>query len=241
MDLNANNAETPPGGTWNEFAAPSDINGSTIVDSTNAASVVTLNKSGTMTDHGSSGAVIYDPTTPSENPAWATAVGANGAAGDYFYTANASTGSDSYTLTYGNLLAGSAVSLDLLASRDSNSALGFYDYSLDGGITWSGFNVYNPNGTLATGKWDGVDTLGEVFLMNGDGHDNHLYMSMSGTLGAGVTDLMVRVTDGNTNQGTFSGMNALRLTATPAPEPSVFSALVLGLGLMCRRKRSAKI
>ena len=124
------------------------------------------------------------------------------------------------------------------AARNSGSALGLFDYSLDGGATWAGFRVFNGDGTLAlTNGWDTNTTAlagGQVFNIQTQGYQLHRYMNASDVTLTGST-LHVRTTDGNTTGSTFSAINAVRLTVVPEPA----SAMLLLAGILgaCARRR----
>lgn len=239
IDLNENAGSTfPSGTTWNTYATPSNINGSTMVNAAGAATTYTLSVSGTITDNGNSGTSLFDPAQSGvvNLPAWVAAGGANGAAGDNFYTNNSTATAASYTLTVGGLTAGDKVTIDLLASRNSGSALGFFDYSLDGGTTWSGFTVLNGDGTTATtAGWDTHNTASQAFNLQTQGFTLHRYLHAADLTLTG-SSLMIRTTDGNTTTTTFSAINAIQLTVTP--EPTTSTLLMASLTwIVCRRRR----
>jgi len=140
-----------------------------------------------------------------------TATDNNSASGDNFYTNNTRPAAESFTLTFGGLTSGSVISLDLLAARSSSAALGFYEYSLDGGNSWLGFNVLNADGTAAlTDGWDTHNTQTQVFSLQSQGFNLHRYLNVTDITLTGST-LAIRVMDGNDATGTFASLNAVRL------------------------------
>lgn len=245
VDLNELAGTAGPGGFWNSYAAPANINGSAVRDSGNALTAVTLGRSGTMTDNGNFGTTVFNPGAGGAGvaflPSWVTdANGNDDAAADNFFTSNSVSGAQSFTLTFGGFNPTDTVSVDLLAARDSGSALGFFEYSLDGGDTWAGFTVRNADGTLATADgWNTNDTRSQLFNMDTQGHGLHRYMTATSLAVTGST-LDIRTTDANTTTSTFSGMNALRLTVVP--EPGSAGLLVAGLLALggVRRRRAVR-
>lgn len=243
VDFNTNSGSLRPTGTWNEYAAPSNITGAAIVDSTGFAptvGAVTLSVIGNITDNTeNSGLAVYQPlNNSSRNPSWVAAVGQNGASGDNFYTNNAPNSlAHSFTITFGGLSAGASLSLDLLAARDSSLARGYFDYSLDGGNTWIGFTVVEYDGTPSTASgWNTHNTASQIFALQSEGFTNHRYMTMSGTLAPTETTLKVRTTDDTSANSVFSAMNAMRLTVVPEPSSAAL-VLLSALGLLSRRHR----
>lgn len=242
IDLNTTSSPTTPtvGGTWNVYAAPADVNGGILKNATGANTTATLSISGTFSDSTNGGSAVFNNTSPDSLPSWATSSTDNGASGDYFYT-NTSATADSFTLTIANLTPGNTFSLDLLASRQDANASGLYEYSLNGGTTWSGFTVLNSNGTLATTDgWNTNNTQTQAFHNSAQGFSLHRYMNASGGTLTGST-LQIRTTDstlGTTGTGTYSVINAVRVTVVP--EPSTMAFMVLGLTALASRRRAKK-
>lgn len=241
MDFNSHTGGTSshPGGAaaWNIYAAPADISGGGIKDSTGStAAGLTFNKSGTITDSNNTGALAFNNATG--GPSWVTddgALGNTGAAADYFYT-SLTTGSQSFTMTFSGLASGSVVSLDLFFSRaDANSGNGFYSYSLDGGATWLGLNVLEKNGSLSTdARWASSNTLAAMFRGQEDGNNQARYMNASDlTIGASGT-LQFKVQDDA--GGGWAGINAARLTVIPEPSTAALLAGVACVATFRRRR-----
>lgn len=243
IDLNENaGSPLPSGQTWNTYAAPTNITGATILNSTGQSSSVTFSVTGTITDNTANfGTAVFDPNQSGvvNLPSWVAAGGANGAAGDNFFTNNSTTTAASYTLTFGGLTAGDVVSIDLLASRNSGSALGFFDYSLDGGSTWTGFRVLNADGSVAmTNGWDTNNTQSQVFGLQSQGFTLHRYMNAADLTLTG-SSLKIRTTDANDTTSTFSAINAIQVTVTP--EPTTGALLMMAMACLgCRRRRKHK-
>lgn len=240
IDLNTNaGTPLPPGNTWNSYATPADINGSTLLDSAGLPTSVTFNKTGTITDNtANSGTAVFDPNQAGVAglPAWVTTTTNAGAAADNFFTANAGVAAHSFTLKFSGLTPGFTFSLDLLASRNSGSATGYFDYSLDGGLNWIGFTVLNADGTTATTDgWNTNTTASQPFSLQTQGFQLHRYMNVSDVTLTGTT-LDIRTTDSNTNASTFSAVNALRIEIIPEPGSAL---LFLGgsLVLLSRRRQ----
>ncbi|WP_050028558.1 PEP-CTERM sorting domain-containing protein [Verrucomicrobium sp. BvORR034] len=244
IDLNENaGSPLPSGQTWNTYAAPANITGATILNSTGQSSSVTFSVTGTITDNTANfGTAVFDPNQSGvvNLPSWVVSAGANGAAGDNFFTNNSTTTAASYTLTFGGLTAGDIVSIDLLASRNSGSALGFFDYSLDGGSTWTGFRVLNADGTIATTNgWDTNTTKSQEFGLQSQGFVLHRYLNAADLTLTG-SSLMIRTTDANTSTNTFSAINAIQVTVTP--EPTTGALLMMAMACLgCRRRRTGKV
>lgn len=244
IDLNENaGSPLPSGQTWNTYAAPTNITGATILNSTGQSSSVTFSVTGTITDNTANfGTAVFDPNQSGvvNLPSWVVAAGANGAAGDNFFTNNSTTTAASYTLRFGGLTAGDIVSIDLLASRNSGSALGFFDYSLDGGSTWTGFRVLNADGTIATTNgWDTNTTKSQEFGLQSQGFTLHRYLNAADLTLTG-SSLMIRTTDANDTTTTFSAINAIQVTVTP--EPTTGALLMMAMACLgCRRRRTGKV
>lgn len=238
VDLNdAAGSGGPGAGTWNTYAAPTDINGSAMLDyDTGLSSGLTLSRAGTITDSATSGtSTVFNNTSPNSEPLWATSASVNSASGDYFFTSTAG-GSFSFTLTIAGLTAGDIFSMDLLASRNEASIIGTvrggrFGYSLDGGTTWLGFQVLNSDGTVATASgWDTTNTWATDFQLKADGYDNHRYMHIGGVTLTGST-LQIRVMDDA--GGGYNVLNAFQLNVVP--EPSSLALLLIGCAIMAKR------
>ncbi|WP_309387445.1 PEP-CTERM sorting domain-containing protein [Cerasicoccus frondis] len=238
---NVANSNGYPGGAsaWNAYTAPSGVNGSQIADTIGSTGMgLTLNHSGTMTDSSNGNANTFNNATG--GPSWVTTDGSlanTAAAADYFFT---STNVDTdFTITFGNLTPGDTVDIDLWMSRNSTSgSYGFYEYSLDGGVSWFGLNVLEKDGTATSAAyWVGNTTQDVVFRALEDGNDAARYMNVAGVTVGGAGTLDVRVND--SSAGSWAGLAAARLTVTPVPEPSTY-AMLLGvavLGIVYVRRR----
>lgn len=242
IDLNTNaGSPLPPGNTWNSYATPADITGATLLDSSGSTTGITFNKTGTITDNTSNGGLaIFNPNQPGVEglPSWVTTTTEAGAAADNFFTSNSGAVAHTFTLTFGDLTPGHTFSLDLLASRNSGSALGFFEYSLDGGTTWTGFTVLNADGTPATTDgWDTATTVDQFFNLQTQGFQLHRYMNASDITLTGTT-LDVRTRDANALGPTFSAMNALRLEIIPEPSALLLTAPTLAFSLTRRNRKS---
>lgn len=163
----------------------------------------------------------------------------NGASGDYFHT-NTNGAANTLTLTIAGLTMGNTFSLDMLASRVDNNASGIYEYSLNGGTSWSGFTVLNSDGTVATTDgWNTNNTQTQARHTNTQGYALHHYMNLSDVTLTGST-LQIRATDSNlgtTGTGNYTVINAVPFTVVP--EPSSFGLALVGLdALDTRRKRA---
>ncbi|WP_269524546.1 hypothetical protein [Coraliomargarita parva] len=214
---------------WNVYAAPVDVDGSTLITSTDAASSITLSQSGVIAD-----STAGNLSVGASRPSWVVSDAGN----DFFFT-DTSGVNESFTLTFGGMTAGNNISLDIYACRTSTAAVdGTYEYSLDGGSTWFGFDVLTNAGSLETADgWDGVDTKSQTFDISSDGYDNGRYMNISDVTLTGST-LLIRVTEANVS-GAYVGVNAMRLTVIP--ESSTYAS-ILGLAGICsavflKRKR----
>jgi hypothetical protein len=194
---------------WNVFADTANATGILSDTDGDSRTGVTISGGGANFED-SSGANMYNSGTA---PAWVPS-----AAGDDFFW----TGSDvddelSFTVTFGGLIAGEGVSLDVFASRSSTSEiLGYYEYSLDGGSSWSGFAVLENDGSAATTDgWDGSDTQSQMFnLDETGGYALGRYMSISNVVLTG-TNLAIRVTSPSA-VSSYAGINAMHLTLTHA-------------------------
>ncbi len=243
IDFNEGAGDSRPGGTWNEYDTPTNIDGSVIVDSTNTSSAITLSKSGTIKDSSNTGTTkAFNNATG--GPAWVTTDGSlanTGAAADYFFTDNGSVAS--FTITYGNLNEGDTVNLDLWASRaDTTSGIGYYSYSLDG-TNWFGFDVLNKDGSASSANgrdsiaWNTTDTLEQEFRAQIDGNDNARYMNASSlTIGASEA-LYVKAQD--ITSGFWTPISAMRLTVIPEPSSYALLAGISGLAWVVLRRRRA--
>jgi hypothetical protein len=243
IDLNENNGSGGPGGTWNTFAAPANINGGTLVNSANVATTVTLSvaSGSSISDNTANfGTNVFDPALSGfvNQPAWVAAGGNNQAAGDNFFTNNTAAGTQAFTLVFGNLPATGTVSIDLLAARNSTAALGFFEYSTDGGTTWAGYRVMNSDDTVATTNgWDTNNTQSQAFSLQTQGYNLHRYMNaVDVPLDSG--SLSIRTTDGNSTTSTFSAVNAIRLTVVPEPTSIATAAGGLLVASAARRRRN---
>jgi hypothetical protein len=239
VDFNTTEAGTYPSGSWNTFAAPGDVNGSVISNSSGFnTSGITLSYSGTMQD-SSRYAITGTLTNPELSPSWVGNATDTAASSDYFWTSN-SEADASFTLTFGGFDVGDQVSLDLWASRDDAPSGGNYEYSLDDGLTWFGFNVLKSDGSAETADdWSLNDTKSQVFNNKSDGNDEGRYMNVGDlTIGASET-LSVRVSDPDgATAGYYTVASAVRLVVIPEPSASAVLLGMLALGLtVIRRNR----
>ena len=249
LDFNTTDTSGYPQGAsaWNIYATPADINGSAIKSTTGStAAGLTLSKSGTMTDSTQGGTTgVFGNTTG--GPSWLTnngTLGNTSAAGDYFFTnTNTSAVADSFTITVGGLVAGSTVSLDLWMSRASGQGGdGYFDYSLDGGASWQGFNVAEKNGALSTDVyWAGKITSSTIYRAYTDGWAAGRYMTSQSVVATGTT-LLFRATD--TGSGTtWTGIGAVQLQVSAVPEPHAYAAVFAAVAFVygaTRRRRAVK-
>jgi len=220
FNIDLNTANGTAGADWNVFAAPGDINGSTLTPNTGGSSGVTFSASGNIVDSTGSGL-----SNDLNRPSWVSAA----AGDDFFWTDNNGTGGgESFTLTFDGMAVGSTVSLDVYASRDSTaSVFGTYEYSLDGGNSWFGFDVLKNDGSAETADgWDSNDTQSQTFHINNDGYDHGRYLNISEITLTG-SSIQVRITE-NTADDAYIGINAMQLAVIP--EPQSFAMLA---GLMC--------
>lgn len=229
-----------PGGTWNVYGAPAEVSAATVLEnSTGATSAIRMSFAGNLSESANTGtANVFDNNAAGleGQPSWAASTTNNNAAGDIFFTSNASDGQiHTVTFTVTNLTAGGRVSIDLLAARNTGVADGFYEYSIDG-ATFQGFNVLNADGTPATANnWGSNTTQSQAFDNDVDGSDNHRYMNINEVTLPG-TSMRIRVTDISNANSNFAAINAMRLTVVP--EPATIGLLAAGMGLLVlRRKR----
>ncbi|WP_269522993.1 PEP-CTERM sorting domain-containing protein [Coraliomargarita parva] len=226
---------TFPGGAsaWNVYAADTDIEGSavTIADTSGStATGITLIGAGSLTDSGNT------ETLDNGGPSWVTEGNSSNAAGDYFFTSTGS-GAESFTLTFGNLVEDSQISLDLFSSRYTDTATGYFEYSIDDGSTWYGFSVLEKDGTATTDVyWLGEDTSSSPYRGKSDGDALGRYMNEIITL-SGTTSLQIKVTDYVTGSGTYTVLNALRLTVIPEPSNYALISAGFAAGLIALRRR----
>lgn len=253
VDMGINEASLPtpsaglPPGTWNSYSSSTVKNSSNLKTSTNVTTTVSFIGTGTI-NAGTAGLGTFDNTTVPAGLAWAATSAStgnqNGAAGDWLYTSNSNIPADlnfSYTLAFAGLTAGNTFSLDMLSSRNTGDSVGFYEYSLDNGSSWSGFTVYNGDGTLATtAGWDTKNTQTQAFSSVGQGYALQRYMNVSNITLTGTT-LQVRARDNPNTTGTagsnYAGINATRLTVVPEPTHTALLC-ISSLGFVLRRRRN---
>ncbi len=231
FNIDLNTVDGDAGTGWNVYAAPTDVNGSTLTTSTNAASAVTLSANGNLVD--SLGSNLSNAVN---RPSWVPV----NAGDDFFWTDNNGTGGgESFTLIFGGFRIGNEVSLDIFASRSSSaSVFGNYKYSLDGGTNWFGFDVLKNDGTAETANgWGTNDTQSQTFHINNDGYDNGRYMNMADVTLTGTT-LQIRATE-TTLDDAYIGINAMRLTVIPEPNNYALLAGVLGMSYVMLRRHQA--
>lgn len=225
FNIDFNTASGSGGAGWNSYAQETDLTG-TLLDTTGASSSITIGTSGQIAD--STGTSLYNDNGPS----WLT----NGAADDFFWTGNGAGSVQSFTVNFGGLTAGDRASLDLFASRNSGNILdAYFEYSIDGGNNWIGFNVLESNGTISSSDgWDSNDTQSQVFDLDNDGFENGRYMNVSEvTLTSSTLD--VRVT--TISASAYAGINAMRLTVIPEPSSYALLAGLTGLSAIFLRRR----
>jgi hypothetical protein len=200
-----NTASGGPATGWNLYAAPGDVTG-TLSDTAGDSSAGVTISGGGANFADSTGSGLYNASTA---PTWVPST----AGDDFFWTGNDTANELSFTVTFGGLTAGDDVSLDVFASRRSSLALlGYYEYSLDGGSSWSGFGVLENDGTAATTDgWDSNGTQSQLFnLDETGGYASGRYMNISGVTLTG-TSLNIRLTSPATDSN-YAGINAMRLT-----------------------------
>lgn len=232
INVDFNTSDGNAGAGWNVFADTSDISttpaSTALDDNADASTDYTLSATGTFDD--STGANMIGATPPS----WVSAE-----AGDDFFWTDSGGNSEFFTLTYGGFTIGDKIDLDIFSSRDSAtfSVGGTFEYSLDGGSTWSGFQVLTSAGVLETADgWTGEDTQSKDFSLITDGYDNGRYMNIEGITLTGTT-LQVKATE-LASGNTYTGINAMRLTVIPEPSTYTLLAGLLGLcSVMLRRRK----
>jgi len=228
MDFNTSFSATngyPLGqSAWNIYAAPANVNGSSIQDTAGStAAGITLSVSGSITDSGTSGTAVFSNALGGAS--WITGSGAmsnTAAISDYFFTDN-NVAVHTNIFTLSNLTAGVLVSIDIHMSRISGQGgHGRFDYSLDNGSTWTGFTVMEPNDSVTTSDgWNTNTTATKTFDAFNDGYAAARYMS-SGFVVLSTNTLRFRVTDAPGSS--YSGITAARLTVVGAPPPAMTGA-----------------
>lgn len=226
-----------PGGTWNVYSASSGVNGGTLLNSLGAPSSITLGYTGTLNASGNAGrSLTYDNTSAIGNPSWVATPTNNAAAGDLFFTDNGAGAVGQVVFTLQGFTPGNLLSLDILGSRNVTNADGFYEYSLDGGTSYFGLSMMNPDGspTLVDG-WSTENSKTKAYDNQTDGYNNHRYLNISevALLSSG---LRIRITDVDATSGNFAAINAMRVTVVPEPS----SVLLMGAAglVFLRRRRS---
>ncbi|MDQ8208894.1 PEP-CTERM sorting domain-containing protein [Coraliomargarita sp. SDUM461003] len=230
IDFNDTDSSGSSTETWNTYNEHTDlVSGTTLVDSQNNSSSVFITATGDILT--SSGNNLSNPAT---RPAWLPEF----AADDFFWTGN-DTGNNelSFTTSFGGLTTGNTLSLDLFAARESSLVLeANYEYSLDGGSTWSGFTVLESDGSAATTDgWNSNDTQSQLFnLDENGGYEDGRYLSISNIVLTGSTfDVKVTV-PGAAN---YAGINAMKLTIIPEPGSYALMLGLLALGAQALRRR----
>jgi hypothetical protein len=195
----------------------------------------TLSYTGNMTDSSNGNSNTLN--NPNGGPSWVTTDGSlanTAAAADYFFTDNGS--NTDFTVIFGNLTPGYSVDLNLWMSRNgASTATGYYSYSLDGGTSFTGFNVLEKDGTPSTANnWDTNTTLTQLYYAESQGNDNGRYMNVSSLTVGAAGSLQVKVDDNSS--GNWTGLAAMQLTVVP--EPSSFVLLfTAGVGILMTRFR----
>jgi hypothetical protein len=244
LDFNTHTDATggyPNATTWNVYGAPSNINGSTLVSSSGAASAVkvSLAPGSTITD-SSNGGTAQAFNNASNNPSWVASTTANAAAGDYFFTST-TVANASFILVFENLTVGDLMSLDLLAARGNSSPnSGFYSYSLSAsGDDWVGFSVVDHLGVpVTTNGWENASTLDKAFDGLSDGYNSHRYLTTLSPVTLTSTTLRIRVSEVTSAEvGPYAVLNAVRLAVTPEPGRMVL-LMMAGLAWVGRRQRN---
>ncbi len=200
-------------GAWNTYADPNNIMGGVIADTLGStAAGITLSHLGATNSGNGNANTLNNPTG---GASWVTMDGAlanTAAAADYFWTGGFTADTNTFSLTLGSLVPGSTASLDLWFSRVADSTNGKFEYSLDGGGSWSGFTVLERDGTPSTADgWDLADTQTANFAGERDGNNASRYMNADAITIGGPGTVDIRVTNG-TN---WVGLAAIRLTITP--------------------------
>ncbi len=237
VDLGTNATGSYPSGSWNAISAAGILTATSLVDSAGNAFTVSFIKSAGVNPltGGSPGTETFNAAAVPAGLSWlATSSATNLAAGDWLYT-NTNNSNNSFTTTFSGLTIGSTFSLDLISSRNSGTAQGFYEYSLDSGATWVGLNVVDSNGNAVGGTWAGFNTQTKLFNSQSDGYTNFRYMNVSGITLTDTT-LLVRATDNPGTASHFAGLNAIRLDVIPEPTSIALLAIAGSLATL-RRKR----
>ncbi|MGE9290250.1 MAG: PEP-CTERM sorting domain-containing protein [Puniceicoccales bacterium] len=217
--------------TWNTYGDPADlVSSNTLLDETGSTSSIYITATGNIDD--SFGTNLSNPST---RPAWLSEF----AADDFFWTGNDSDNNEvlSFTTTFGGLTSGDIVSLDVFAARTSSLVLeANYEYSLDGGTTWYGFEVVENDGTAATTDgWDSNTTQTALFNLDEDGgYEDGRYMNVSDvTLISSTLDVKVTVPV----EANYAGINAMQLTVIPEPASFAIITGLLPFGFLALRRR----
>jgi hypothetical protein len=242
VDFNDADSGTYPGSsTWNAYADPADVDGSTLSNSSGSdVTGITLSYTGTMQVSGTSGTGALADSA--DAPAWVGSSTATAASSDYFWTDNKEADADSpasFTLQFAGFDEGDQVSLDLWASRNAVNAEGNYEYSYNG-IDWFGFNVLQQDGSAETAAgWDTNTTQSQVFDNDLDGSDEGRYMNVGDLTITDTESLYIKVTDPvGSNVGIYAVLSGMQLVVIPEPSTSaaLIGLLVFSLPLI-RRKR----
>lgn len=234
IDFNTFNAGTYPAGypssQWNIYALPTNVTGLLKDTAGSTGAGVSIGYTGDLL-HSTGWENFYQTA-----PAWTNGAGP---AGDFFWTGNALGTAASFTVNFGGFSAGTIVSLDIFASRSSSLAVkGYYEYSVDGGTTWSGFTVVNTAGAaVTTGGWSANTTQSQLFDLNGDGYANGSSLSVSSVV-LSSNSLLVRVTKPDTSN--YVGINSMQLTVIPEPGTVTTIAAVAAFVLRIGGRRGAR-
>ncbi|WP_309399149.1 hypothetical protein [Cerasicoccus maritimus] len=230
IDFNtAQSGSYPDASTWNVYAATGDVTG-TLTDTTGASSSITIAGSGDFLT--SSGSGMYNSGVGA--PSWTDATAP---AGDFFWTGNTIGSELSYTVSFSGLTAGSEISLDVFASRSSSLLLlANYEYSLDGGTSWLGFDVLDINGdAVTTDGWDTNTTATQLYDNDADGYTLGRYMNISG-ITLTETTLDVRLTK-PADVSNYAGINSMQLTVIPEPSTYIIPLFIFGVALLMVRRK----